>query len=169
MTLCFNFNKLLLAEKLEIDVAEKLEIDGSSSKLRVNDSALRAESFTLSFEEDRDRGIYMYIRENILVQLLNNRKKYMPYFILAIMPNILCGCDLKSEKSYEYYLSHPYELQQDYKNCEKHPGSGVCVNIVKKYARYIDHHHNLSSGSQNGYIFRNIDEPIDSLSFEIKG
>jgi len=65
-----------------------------------------------------------------------NLKRLMPSLTMLALSSILSGCDLKEEKTYEYYVLHPEELRHDYNYCEKHPSAGVCINIVKKYFHY---------------------------------
>lgn len=111
------------------------------------------------------------MKENMLNQQIHNIKKYTSYCIIIVLSSILSGCDLKEEKSYEYYALHPEELRYDYNYCEKHPSSGVCINIVKKYFYYKDRHKSGVFQFNNpdqyqmstGYIFRNMDEPINTF------
>ena len=95
------------------------------------------------------------MKNRILSKIVN---KVISLLISCIISACLGGCDMKDEKSNYYYLSHPEELEADYKYCLDHPSKGVCHNIVKKYFWYqnVTNNDDLSG---YGDLFADLDAP----------
>lgn len=99
----------------------------------------------------------------VLHAVKNQRKQLSLSVLVLILSSTLTGCKLTEEKTYGYYLAHPTELFQDYEHCKVHPGSTVCFDILRKYNNYQKMSGFTSTQTTTGYIFRHLDEPVDSL------
>jgi len=100
---------------------------------------------------------------NVLKITKNKTKQITLFLLIIILSNTVTGCKLTEEKTYTYYISHPTELIQDYEHCKVHPGSTVCFDILRKYNNYQKMSGFTPTQTTAGYIFRHLDEPIDSL------